>query len=383
MKKIAIIGSGISGLYIANLLRQNLNYEISIYEKNNSVNLEKNYGIQLSVNSIKLLNQIGFQNINLEEKFNPNKVDFYSLKNNKKICDLDISIFNDNEARYTTLSRATLIQFLKNKLPGNFINYNKKVVKINHHSKNIEISFEDNSLIKCDFLIVSDGIFSSTKSLIANKEIRPKYFNSIAVRAIMEKNHIQNISHNNISLFLGSNLHSVIYPINKGNELNFISLLRKNLTKKEIDNHSLFKDESFVSSILSKMSDQMDKNIMDNLKNIKCFPVFVSKKIYHPKNKNIFIIGDAFFAFAPTFAQGASQSIELAFELYKNLQNEKNKFDISRIKRTIMIDRKSKVNYFVFHLSNPLMILIRNLIMKYLVKSNKFINSYLGNIYKN
>ena len=55
MKKVAIIGGGISGLYIASLLRLKSNYEITIYEKNNSVNLEKGYGIQLSVNSIKLL----------------------------------------------------------------------------------------------------------------------------------------------------------------------------------------------------------------------------------------------------------------------------------------------------------------------------------------
>ena len=69
MKKVGIIGGGISGLYIANLLRQNSNYEITVYEKNNSINLVKGYGIQLSVNSIKLLNKIGFQNISLNEKF--------------------------------------------------------------------------------------------------------------------------------------------------------------------------------------------------------------------------------------------------------------------------------------------------------------------------
>ncbi|MEZ7833509.1 MAG: NAD(P)-binding protein, partial [Candidatus Pelagibacter bacterium] len=56
MKNIAIIGAGISGLYIANLFSQNSNYQVTIYEKNGSVNLEKGYGIQLSVNSIKLLN---------------------------------------------------------------------------------------------------------------------------------------------------------------------------------------------------------------------------------------------------------------------------------------------------------------------------------------
>ena len=76
MKNIAIIGAGISGLYIANLLGQNSNYQVTIYEKNGSVNLEKGYGIQLSINSIKLLNKIGFQNIVSKEIFHPNKIDF-------------------------------------------------------------------------------------------------------------------------------------------------------------------------------------------------------------------------------------------------------------------------------------------------------------------
>jgi salicylate hydroxylase len=43
MKKIAIIGAGISGLFIANLFRKNPNYQISIYEKNNSINLDEGY----------------------------------------------------------------------------------------------------------------------------------------------------------------------------------------------------------------------------------------------------------------------------------------------------------------------------------------------------
>ena len=383
MKKIAIIGGGISGLYIANLLRQNSNYEITIYEKNNSVNLEKGYGIQLSVNSIKLLNKIGFKIINPKEKFCPKKVSFYSLKNKDKICDLNISAFNDTNDKYTTLQRFTLIDFLKNKLPNNLINYNKKVIEIKNVSKIIQVIFEDNSSIECDYLIISDGIFSKNRSLITDKEIKPKYFNSIAIRGNIDKKNLQNIDHNNISLFLGSNLHSVVYPVDQGVQLNFVTILRKKLNSEELADYSLFDSKEFISSALLEISKQVDSNIIENLKDIKCFPIFSSTEISQPKNKNNYIIGDAFFAFPPTFAQGASQSIEVAHELYKNFENKNDQFNIERIKRTKMIDRKSRFNYFAFHLSNPLMIFVRNLLLRYLVKNNKFINIYLGKIYKN
>ena len=383
MKKVAIIGGGISGLYMASLLRLNSNYEVSIYEKNNSVNLEKGYGIQLSVNSVKLLNKIGFQNINFEEKFFPNKVNFYSLKNKSKICDLDISAFNSYEDKYTTLQRFTLIDFLRNKIPSNLINFNKKVIEVQSESEITKVIFEDKSSIECDYLIISDGAFSKTRSLITNKEIKPSYFNSIAVRGNIDRNDLRNIDHNNISLFLGSNLHSVVYPVNQNGQFNFIAILRKKLNSNELANYSLFNNDEFVSSTLFEISKQVDRNIVENLRDIKCFPVFVSTEIFQPKNKNTYIIGDAFFTFPPTFAQGASQSIEVAHELYKNFENGNDHFNKERIKRTKMIDRKSKFNYFVFHFSNPLMIFIRNLLMRYLVKNNRFINSYVGKIYKN
>ena len=276
-----------------------------------------------------------------------------------------------------------MIDFLKNKLPSHLINYNKKVVDVKNVSKIIKVIFEDNSLIECDYLIISDGIFSKTRSLVTNKEIKPRYFNSITVRGTIDQNDLRNINLNNISLFLGSNLHSVTYPINNNGLVNFISILRKNLRAQDLTNYSLFESEDFISSVLLEISKQINPNIIKNLKDIKCFPIFVSSEIYQPMNKNIFLNGDAFFTFPPTFAQGASQSIEIAHELYKNLEDQTGQFNHERIKRTKMIDKKSKLNYFIFHLSNPLMTTVRNLFMKNLVKNDKFINSYLGKIYKN
>jgi len=281
------------------------------------------------------------------------------------------------------LHRSILVEFLKEKIPSNLMQYNKIINKINSTTENIELTFEDQSSARCDYLVVSDGIFSSTKSLIYNKDIKPKYFKAIAIRGTINKENLNNIDCRNISLFLGSNFHSVIYPVNKENTLNFIGILRKNLTEDQLEDYSLFDDKNFLSLILSDLSNQIDQNILNKLKNIKCFPIFTSEEIYKPKQKNIFLIGDAFFTFPPTFAQGASQSIEAAFKLYESLKDDNNEFTNQRIERTKMINKKSKFNYFAFHLSNPFMIFARDLIMKNLVKNKKFIDSYLGKVYKN
>ena len=128
MKKLAIIGAGISGLFIANLFKRNPNYQITIYEKKTSVSLEQGYGVQLSVNSIKILNEIGFQKTKKNEKFTPEKIDFYDNKNLKKICELDITDFNSEDCKYTTLKKIIFNKFFKKRfrrLDKDWIQYYK------------------------------------------------------------------------------------------------------------------------------------------------------------------------------------------------------------------------------------------------------------------
>ena len=129
MKKVAIIGAGISGLFVANLFKKNPNYQITIYEKNNSIKLDDGYGIQLSTNSVKLLNKIGFNDLENKDRFNPEKIDFYEIKQDKKICDLNISEFNSENCKYTTLKRSKLVEFLKDRLEDNVIKYNHNIEK--------------------------------------------------------------------------------------------------------------------------------------------------------------------------------------------------------------------------------------------------------------
>ncbi|WP_075483371.1 FAD-dependent monooxygenase [Candidatus Pelagibacter communis] len=380
MKKIGIIGAGISGLYIANLFKKNPKYQVSIFDKKDSLNLNEGYGVQLSTNCVKFLNEIGFNKLEKNVKFYPEKINFYSKKYQDKICELDISAFNSNDSKYTTLKRSTLINFLKKDLED-LIKTNYSVSKIDQEQEKIKLTFENKETHECDYLIISDGVFSKSRNLVFNKQVQPKYNDTLAIRGMIPANS-NIIDKKNILLFLGSDFHHVIYPVSSSEDLNLIAIMKYKLSTEEQKNFSLFSDKSFIQKILENIP-QENKEFFNNLKELKIFPVFVSDNFFEVKNKNIHLIGDAFFAFPPSFAQGASQSIEGAHELFASIENNSNaNFFKNRVIKTKMVNNRSKLNQFAFHLSNPLTVYFRNIFLKKLVKNKKFLESYLGKIYR-
>ncbi len=377
MKNIAIIGAGISGLYLANLLEKNSIFSYKIFEKKSSLDLRDGYGIQLSVNSINLLNKINFQKkMSASDVYHPKKVNFFEAKELKKICDIDLDQFNFGNNRYSTLKRSKLIKFLLSSIPKEKIIFNSDIIDIDKREK-LNLTFRDNNKVEFDYLVAADGVYSRTKELLLKKEGLPEYFNSIALRGI-----IQNFKTKDISLYLGPNFHFVIYPTNQNNDLNFISIIRKQLIENEISNRSLFNNKTFTNQMINLISSKSNLNLSKIVKKAKCFPIFVSKKIQIPKYKNIFLTGDAFFSFPPSLAQGASQSIEAANELFKHLKENSSNYYKTRVFKTKQINSRSSINHFAFHLENPISISVRNIFLKYLSKNKKFLEAYLGKIYR-
>ena len=381
MKKVAVIGAGISGLFIANLFKRDKKYQVTIFERNSLIDLKAGYGIQLSVNSIKLLNKIQFDKLENNKKFNPDKINFYSVKNSNKICELNISDFNTENCKYTTLKRSSLIDFLKKDIEKE-IKFNHTISTIEQQDQIVKIAFENNEAYEFDYLIISDGVFSKSKNLLSKNKIQPKYDDTLAIRGIIPSS--SNIADKkNISLFLGSNFHYVIYPVSPDGDLNFIAVMKYKLSEDEQKDFSLFKDDNFIKKIIEKVP-QLSKEFFDNINDLKIYPVFVSCLLYTSPSNNIHLIGDAFFAFPPSFAQGASQSIEGAYELFENIENNtKSNFFRNRVDKIKMVNNRSKFNQFAFHLSNPLTTFLRNIFLKRLVKNKKFLEGYLGKIYKN
>ena len=373
-KRIAIIGAGIAGLTLANLIKSNSDFEFMVYEKEESLSLEKGFGIQLAVNSVSVLNKIGFNRIESEKIFHPQKINFYSI-DNEKICDLDLTKLNNEKNKYTTLQRSTLIEFLKNEIYTQHLRFGKQIKKVSELKNKILINFDDNTNDLVDYVIAADGIFSSTRAFFEKKNNKPKFKNAVAVRTILKAKNILNIDEKNINLIMGSNVHLVIYPINNKKELNLVSIIRE----KKFDPDS-------INDLINKKVLSQNLKLKDLFQgDLKAWPLYSTKTPLPSSNNKVFYLGDAFYGLLPTMAQGASQSIEGAYDLFnllkENNEDAHNIYFKNRLTRVKTIQKRSNFNFFAFHISSPMIQKIRNTILKYLVKNKKFINRYLGEVY--
>jgi salicylate hydroxylase len=375
-KKLAIIGAGIAGLTLANFIKKYSDHDFMVYEREESFALDEGYGIQLAANSIKILNEIDFNKISNEKKFNPSFLDFYDIQN-KKICDLNLTKFNTSETKYTTLQRSTLIEYLKEDIYTQHLRFGKKIKEVSELKEKILIKFDDNTNDLVDYVIAADGIFSNTRSFFEKKKNTPKFKKALAVRVILKSKLDLNINEQNISLMMGGNTHIVFYPINKKKELNMVCIIRS----KKYDPDNI---KSLIEEVVLKQNPSLRK-LFDN--DIKSWPLYFTPNILPSTNKKVFYIGDAFNGFLPTMAQGAGQSIESAHEIFTLLQKNKldknNTYFKARSKRAKIIRKRSNFNFIVFHFSSSIMQKIRNIFLKFLVKRKTFIKGYLGKVYKN
>ena len=373
-KKIAIIGAGIAGLTFANLIKKNSDHEFMLYEKQESLSFDEGFGIQLSTNSIKILNTIGFDKIGGSKIFNPTGVDFYNIQN-KKICELDLTQFNTEKNKYTTLQRSTLIEFLKDDVYTQHLRFGKKIKEVSELKGKVLIKFDDNTNDLVDLVVGADGIFSNTRSFFEKKKNEPKFKKAIAVRIVLKTKSELKIDEERISLMMGKNCHIVIYPLNQNKELNFVCIIRD----KKYDPNNI---KPLVNRVIAQNSD-LEKAFKGDLKS---WPLYYTPQIFPSTNSKVFYIGDAFNGFLPTLAQGAGQSIESAYELFNLIKDNKediqNTYFLERLKRAKIVRRRSNINFFAFHFSSTIMQVIRNFFMKFLIKRKSFIGSYLGTVYK-
>jgi salicylate hydroxylase len=347
---IAIIGAGIAGLTLGIMLKKN-NIPNVIFERSSDVS-ENGAGISISPNGKRVLEKLEILDELQINSGNSAKSIFYS--NLKEITTISTNVL--------TTSRKCLHDALLNKyidLGGN-IKFNSELKDTN--TKQNQICLKNGEFFKVRHIAACDGI----KSICHKKESainsNPKYSGYSVWRVIFES------KQTSINFHLGPNFHVVSYPVDS-NRVSFVAALK---------NDNKFKESWKEKGTIDDLLDEVPPWIIDKYKSIKeskniyRWGVYIRPQIEFLFKENITYLGDAAHPIVPFIGQGGCMALEDAYAFGYLLSKHNNDIEIAqknyqklRLKRIRSIHKSSLFQAKLNHLSNPFLVRLRNILMRY------------------
>ena len=345
---IAIIGAGISGLALSCILKK-ANIPVVVFEKSSGVS-DYGAGISISPNGIKVLKYLNIYNEIISVSPKPKKAVFFS--NNKKINSFDIDVI--------TTSRKVLYNFLYDKyksLDGEIF-FDHDLCDVDFDKA--ELKFSGDKTYKVKHIAACDGI----KSLLRKKidyQKEPVYSGYSVWRAIVEK------KQQNTHTFLGPNHHIVTYPISNS-KISFVAAVKTSKKYKESWKSSGTYNE--LRNDLALGNKDSYSFINENTPLFK-WGVYIRPHIKNITYKNLTLLGDAAHPIVPFIGQGGCLALEDAY-IFGNLlikygsdiNKTQNAYKALRIKRIKTIANMSLRQGHLNHISNPIIVFLRNFVMK-------------------
>ena len=347
---IAIIGAGISGLTLGIVLKKQ-NIPCIIFEKFPSIS-EYGAGISISRNGQKVLKEIEI--LDKLKLISGNPKNAYFISNNKEITSFAID--------HVTTSRKVLHSILLDKyleLNGE-IKFDHQLINIDNQKKLLSFSNSENLYV--DHIAACDGIKSICRNLLSKDKLDPVYSGYSVWRSII------NEKQNDVRFYLGPNFHVVTYPVDD-NKTSFVGAFKR-LKSTEESWRTLGNYHELRSDIPGYILDKYP-SIKHN-KEIFKWGVYTRTDMGNMYMDNITFLGDAAHPIVPFMGQGGCLAIEDSYIFGKLLIKYRNDIKKSQsIYHDIRYSRVKKIrddslNQATFnHLKNPLLIYIRNLLMKY------------------
>ena len=373
IRSVAIIGAGISGLTAGCALKK-YGFNVDIFERSDSIS-EFGAGITLSRNATCLLRELDLYD-ELEKNSYIPKGSF--VKHYKTGKDLAYVNFTKD---FIAADRRDLVKIFSKRFidMGGHLHLSQEIETVDPEAGKIFLSAGEAH--SADLVLACDGIKSNVREdRFDNSE--PSFTNYIAWRGIVDKSNFPQMPGNDqVNIYHGPGGHVVHYPIGHENKINFVAIE----TRKSWQDES-WRQEGNKEDLLGVFKD-WNANIQAVFKAAEkvykwgVFDRTVPKKIYKGK---VVLLGDAAHPMVPFLGQGGCMAIEDAFtlaflidKLKDDLDRVKESYQILRRSRGSFIQKRSNLQGKLNHLSNPLLMGLRNLAVKLFIKSNlENIHSY-------
>ncbi len=283
----------------------------------------------------------------------------FDFNGKREAVDKAASIENEQDVPYTFVLRSELVRILSAALAAGTIVYQKKLIHFKQDGDHVRLAFEDGTCAETDYMIASDGIFSTIReTLLPGHSVRfagyacwrgivrhcPAHIAKRFTETWGPKGRfgIVPLAQDRIYWYALKNCHE------HNEELRYWS--KEDLCYHFIDYHEPI-------PVLLDKTEQVDifyRNIYD-LPPIKQFAF-----------QRILLIGDAAHATTPNMAQGACQALEdalilaLCFDRQQEIRQAFLEYEKIRMDRTRKVVKDSWMIGKVAQLEAPLLCTLRN-----------------------
>ncbi len=356
---IDIIGGGIGGLTTAIALEQK-GVHVRIFEQAEQIK-PVGAGIILANNAMQVFEKLGMRNV-IEQNGIPISSMNITEANLKPISKIDLAYFEEkHQVKNIAIHRGTLQQILINQLQSSALHLNCQLDSITPNENGHALQFKNGKQIQSSVLLGADGIHSV---------VRQHLFPNIKIRIAKQ------VCWRGVTDFqLPVEYEHKLYEAwGKKDRFGFVPIAKNKVywyTLKSFNNH---KDEFPIKNLEAYFDNYhpiINQIISStNTKEINTAEITDLTPTNNWYKGTIGLLGDAAHATTPNMGQGACQAIEDAYVLAACLNKEDiaasfEEFRKLRLPKAHQVVKASWMVGKISHLSNPILIGLRNQFMRW------------------
>jgi len=354
---IAIIGAGIGGLATAIAFRR-IGLPSTIYEQSSAFE-RVGAAINMTPNAVKILDGLGVGNAIREKSHTPNYRISRTWDTGKETSRIELG--QSAVKRYGVaplmLHRADLMAILESSVPVETVKFNKKLESIREADDNVQLLFEDKTIVKFRGVVGADGVHSVVRESLFGID-KAIYTGMSAYRTIIPAKKVCGYDVLNFVKWWGPVPESqvVTNAINKGKELFLFASMPE---QEEIrESWSMKGDVKKIREYFSGYHKDI-RSVLNSVTEIDRTALYEREPLNQWSRGRITLLGDACHAMVPFMAQGAAMGLEDAVilsrcaETYPKWSEALKHYEMTRIPRASKIQRGSHENEWLRKPGNP------------------------------
>jgi salicylate hydroxylase len=322
-KRMVVIGGGIGGLAAA-LACARAGVAVELLERASEFT-EVGAGVQLGSNVVKLLDAWGLQDALSAVAAFPERLQVRSASTGEElgVLRLGARAVQRYGARYATIHRADLQGLLLAAVqcePSVQLQLNSEFDRFEQNDTGVTVHTTAGRELQADILLGADGLWSRVRQRLLN-DGAPVATGKLAYRAMVVQRMLpQHLRSNQVTVWLGPQLHVVQYPVRGGEWLNVVVIVHGQV-QRDIASWDHRANAGAVRHSLKQACTPL-QDLVQLIGHWRLWGLSIRPPMRGPQEQaqgRVALLGDAAHPMVPFLAQGAGMAIEDAQALAQAL----------------------------------------------------------------